>query len=123
MNFKWEKIVEIQYDAMQRLSALYIAIISAIVVFLEKPFSNYYKFFLIFSFCFVLLQSLAVLCLTHIQRKASWKSEHGEDAKKENHLENIIRKFVLSLSFIAMIFIFVTIALIIFQLEGKICAK
>jgi len=110
----WEKIVEIQYEAMQRSSAIYIAILAAIAAFSRNLSLNYYiKISLILAFLFVLLQSLSILFLTNIQRKASWKNKQSQDPTKENLWENRIRGIVLYFSIFATASIFLTIALII----------
>jgi len=112
MRIEWKEVVKIQYDAMQRSSTLYVAILAAIAIF-AKEFSLtcYGKLSLIFTFLFVLFQNLAVLYLTNVQRQASWESGANEGL---NEKENRVRMAVLLLSTFATLSIIVTIALVLF---------
>ncbi len=113
MRIAWEEVVKIQYDAMQRSSALYVAILAAIAVFAKDLSLSCYEItLLVVTFLFVLLQNFAVLCLTNVQRQASWKD--GTDSKL-NEKENKVRKSVLLFSGLATLSIFITIALILFS--------
>lgn len=110
---KWEDIVKIQYDAMQRSSVVYIAILSALAAFSKQLSLNCYsKTFLVVSFLFVLLQSFAVLYLTNVQRQVSW--ENGNNLEL-NLKENKVRKAVLWFSGLATFSIVISIALLIFS--------
>lgn len=112
---QWEKIVEIQYDAIQRSSIVYIAILSVIAAFSKQlSLSQNTKILLGLSFFFVLLQSLGVLFLINTQRKGSWKSENGQDPRKENLREVFIRNTILFLSVLATLSIFISVISIIF---------
>ena len=117
---KWEKIVEIQYDAMQRTSTLFIAILGAIVVFIDRAnFSQIVNIALVFSFFLVISQNIAVLYLTNVQRTASWRREHNENPTRENLKENLVRICVLALSSLSAISIIVTIAFIVFLRDAE----
>jgi len=113
---KWEEIVKIQYDAMKRSSLIYIAILSAIAAF-QKNFelSEYTKAVLFISFALVLLQSIAILYLTNIQRQISWtKDMGGDDDLNKNKQENDVRRLVFILSVLTTIFVLLTIFLLVF---------
>lgn len=110
---KWEEIVKIQYDAMQRSSVVYIAILSALATFSKQLSLNCYsKASLVIAFLLVLSQSFSVLYLTNVQRQASW--ENGSNGRL-NEKENKTRKAVLWLSGLATLSIILTISLIIFS--------
>lgn len=114
---KWEEIVKIQYNAMQKTSVFYIAILSAIAAFSKQLSLNCYtKTTLAFGFLFVLLQNFAVSYLINVQRQASWAKENGSaDQTYLNNKENDTRKTVLWLSGLATFFIIITITLILFS--------
>lgn len=112
MRIEWKEIVKIQYDAMQRSSAFYVAILAAVAVFAKEfSLSRYGVVSLVVTFLFVLLQNFAVLYLTNVQRQASWES--GTD-KELNEKENRVRKVVLSVSAITTLSIVATVALVLF---------
>jgi len=110
-KIKWEDIVKIQYDALLRSSVIYVTILSAVAVLAKQLcLSNYAKLALFAAFVFVLLQVLAVLYLTNIQRHASW--EDGND-NLLNERENRVRAIVLWLSSLTTVSIIVTVALVL----------
>jgi len=110
---KWEEIVKIQYDAMQRSSVVYIAILSALAAFSKQLSLNYYsKTSLAIAFLLVLLQNFSVLYLTNVQRQASWENGNNSQLNKK---ENKTRKAVLWFSGLATLSIILTISLIVFS--------
>jgi len=110
---EWQEIVKIQYDAMQRSSVIYIAILSALAAFSKQLSLNCYsKISLAFAFLFVLLQSFSVLYLTNVQRQASWRNGSDEQLNKK---ENKTRNAVLWLSGLATLSTMITISFIIFS--------
>lgn len=110
-KIEWKEIVKIQYDAMQRSSALYVAILAAIAVFAKEfSLSSFGTIALVITFFLVLLQNLGVLYLTNVQRQASWK---GGNNQRLNEKENRVRKAVLVIAALATLSIITTTTLVL----------
>jgi hypothetical protein len=107
---KWEDIVKIQYDAMQRSSVIYILILSAIAALSNQLIlRTLSKIFIIISIGFVLTQNIYTLFLTDTQRQSSWRTEHKIDSDELNKKENRLRKTILYLSIFTTVSILATI--------------